>query len=88
MVKIPYENTTLPAYLCVHPDAVAGGEPAPTVLYNQGRDGWAEDGKHVVDACLLRGYNALLWEGPGMGKVLRLQGLPFRHDWEKVVRGS
>lgn len=47
-------------------------------------DGWAEDGKFVVDESLPRGYNVLLFDGPGMGQVIRLQGLPFRHDWEKV----
>jgi len=32
-----------------------------------------------------RGYNVLLWDGPGMGQTIRLQGLPFRYDWENVL---
>jgi hypothetical protein len=82
-VRIPYENgLTLPGYWCPARD-VEG--PAPTVIFNEGKDGWAQDGKYVVDEAIVRGYNALLWDGPGMGACIRLQGLPFRHDWEKVV---
>lgn len=45
----------------------------------------AQDGKPFVDEAIQRGYNVLLWDGPGMGQVIRLQGLPFRHDWENVL---
>lgn len=81
-VKIPYEDTALPGYLCINP-SVKG--PAPTIIFQEGKDGWAEDGKFVVDEALPRGYNVLLFDGPGIGKVMRLQGLPFRHDWENVI---
>src|SRR5688572_21259814 len=40
-VDIPYEDTTLPAYFCR--SAVAEG-PAPLLLFQEGRDAWAEDG--------------------------------------------
>lgn len=81
-VRMPYEDTTLPGYLCLNP-SVTG--PAPIILFNEGKDGWAEDGKFVVDGAMDRGYHVLLWDGPGMGRVIRLQGLPFRHDWENVL---
>jgi len=32
-----------------------------------------------------RGYNCLTVEGPSQGGVIRKQGIPFRHDWKKVV---
>ncbi|PRQ09414.1 alpha/beta hydrolase family protein [Enhygromyxa salina] len=80
-VDIPYEDTTLLGYLCV----AGGGEPAPTLIFHEGKDGWAEDGKFVADEGLARGYNVLLFDGPGMGKTIRRQGLPFRHDWENVI---
>ena len=80
-VRIPYQgNITLPGYLCI-----STSDPAPTIIFNEGKDGWAEDGKFVVDEAIQRGYNVLLWDGPGMGKTIRLQGLPFRHDWEQVL---
>ncbi|WP_394830169.1 alpha/beta hydrolase [Pendulispora rubella] len=81
-VKIPYENTTLPGYFCK--SSVATGR-APTLLYMQGRDGWAEDGRFIADEAMKRGYHVLMFDGPGQGQVVRLQGLPFRPDWDKVV---
>ena len=79
---MPYEDTTLPGYLCINPN-IDG--PAPTIMFQEGKDGWAEDGKFIVDEAIPRGYNVLLFDGPGIGKVMRLQGLPFRHDWENVI---
>jgi pimeloyl-ACP methyl ester carboxylesterase len=32
-----------------------------------------------------RGWSCLTFEGPGQGRVIREQGLPFRYDWEHVV---
>lgn len=79
---IPYEDTTLPGWFFRAPP---GDGPAPTLIVQQGRDGWAEHCLGIALAAVRRGYNCLLFEGPGQGKVLRLQGLPFRPDWEHVV---
>lgn len=83
VVRIPYEGTKLPAYFC---PAGKKGKRAPTILIHQGFDGTIQEtyllyGKDAVR----RGYNCLIFEGPGQGSVIRKQGLPFRHDWEKVV---
>ncbi|MCB2187872.1 MAG: prolyl oligopeptidase family serine peptidase [Deltaproteobacteria bacterium] len=83
VVAIPYENTTLPGYF-LRPDSSA--KPRPTLLLQTGFDGTAEElyfgpGK----AALARGYNLLIFEGPGQGGVIREQKLVFRPDWEKVV---
>jgi len=32
-----------------------------------------------------RGYNALIFEGPGQGSLLFQRQIPFRHDWENVI---
>jgi pimeloyl-ACP methyl ester carboxylesterase len=82
-VRIPYENTSLPGYLCS--SDLTNSEVAPTIIYNQGKDGWLEDGKNYADEALARGWHVLLYDGPGMGRTIRLQGLPFRHDWEVVM---
>ncbi|MGH2587448.1 MAG: alpha/beta hydrolase family protein, partial [Dehalococcoidia bacterium] len=37
-------------------------------------------------AALQRGYNCLIFDGPGQGAPLIEQGLSFRYDWENVVR--
>ena len=81
-VKIPYEGTTLPAYFFRSPVA---GKKAPLLIVHQGRDAWAEDCTYVAEEAMKRGWHALLVDGPGQGQTIRLQGLPFRADWEKVV---
>ena len=81
-VKIPYDGTTLPGYFFRSP--VAAGK-APVLIVHQGRDAWAEDCLYIAREAMLRGYHALLFDGPGMGQTIRLQGLPFRPDWEKVI---
>ena len=81
-VQIPYGNTTLPGYFFRSP--LAKGK-APVLIVHQGRDGWAMHCKYIADAAMSRGYHCLLIDGPGQGEALRLQGLPFRPDWENVI---
>jgi pimeloyl-ACP methyl ester carboxylesterase len=80
-VSIPYENGSLPGYFFR-----AGEGRRATLLVHSGFDGTMEEiyfGQ--VQAALERGYHCLAFEGPGQGRVIRLQRLPFRPDWEKVV---
>lgn len=83
-VEIPYEGTSLPGYFYrVDP----ADTPRPTLLLHGGYDSTGEELYfNYVVAALQRGYNCLAFEGPGQGRVMRLQHLPFRHDWEAVVR--
>lgn len=81
-VEIPYEGTKLPGWFFRSPVA---GERAPTIVLHQGMHAWPEETKWVLDGGLKRGYHVLFFHGPGQGLPLRLQGLPFRPDWEKVV---
>ena len=55
-------------------------------MVHSGFDGTAEE-LYFETACfaLQRGYNVLIFEGPGQGGVIRVQGIPFRPDWETVV---
>ena len=82
-VEIPYERTTLPGYFH-RPDLDKG--PRPTVIMHSGFDGSAEE-MHVMGAraAVERGYNALVFDGPGQFGPLHREGLTFRPDWEKVV---
>lgn len=82
-VRIPYGRTGLPGYF-LRP---SGPErPRPTVILNNGNDAQNVD-LYVFGgaAALERGYNALIFEGPGQGSMFFLRGIPFRPDWEKVV---
>ena len=82
-VVIPYENTTLAGYF------YHGGDPGmarPTVIMHTGYDGTAEE-IHFQGAAAgaERGYNVLVFDGPGQGAAIRHQGMLFRPDWENVV---
>lgn len=82
-VEIPYEGTALPGYF-FQPQGRAG--PQRTLILNNGSDGpvtalWAAVGTGAV----ARGYNALIFDGPGQQSMLFERDVPFRHDWEKVI---
>ncbi|MEU9336431.1 alpha/beta hydrolase [Streptomyces sp. NPDC048290] len=81
-VRIPYEGGFLPSYLYRSPEA---GREAPLLMFFQGRDAWPEDTRWLYDGAIRRGYHCLAVQGPGQGLALRLSGMTFRHDWERVV---
>lgn len=82
-VEIPFEGTTLPGYLCL---VDKSGLKRPLLIIHTGFDGTAEELYFSnVYAALERGYNCLLFEGPGQGRVLREQKILFRPNWETVV---
>lgn len=82
-VEIPFEGTTLPGYLCLVDNS---GVKRPLLIIQTGFDGTAEE-LYFQNAyfALKRGYNCLLFEGPGQGRVIREQKIPFRPNWETVV---
>ncbi|NJD02461.1 MAG: alpha/beta hydrolase [Ruminiclostridium sp.] len=81
VVEIPYEGITLRGYFFKTPLK----EKAPTILLHQGFDAPVEATKYIAEEAIKRGYNCLLFEGPGQGLTIREKKLPFRSDWEKVV---
>ncbi len=82
-VEIPYEGTTLQGYLHLVDDS---GKPRQTLLLNNGFDGSPEEMHwNGARAAVERGYNVLVFDGPGQYSAIHRQGLHFRHDWENVV---
>lgn len=82
-VKIPFEETTLPGYLCL---VDTTGIKRPLLIVQTGFDGTKEELYfEIAYFAIQRGYNVLLFEGPGQGEVIRVQQLPFRFNWETVV---
>ena len=82
-VEIPYEGGTLPGYFFV---PAADGRARPTLILNNGSDGpvtgvWPGLGAPA----LARGYNALVFDGPGQQSMLFERHVPFRPDWEHVI---
>lgn len=83
-VRVPYGDTTLPAYLL----RAEGYESdvRPTILVGGGWDSTLVDNYFGIGAAALRrGYHVLLHDGPGQGRLLFEEGLTLRHDWEMVV---
>ena len=82
-IAIPYGKTTLPGYFL---KASRSPGRRPTVIINNGSDAenvdvWAFGGAAAIE----RGYNALIFEGPGQGSTLFLRQIPFRPDWQRVI---
>jgi cephalosporin-C deacetylase-like acetyl esterase len=82
-VRIPYGHSWLPGYLLKPDDRPAR---RPTVIFNNGQDAQNVQmyALGAADA-LQRGYNALIFEGPGQGSMLFQRQVPFRPDWENVI---
>lgn len=82
-VRIPYERTSMPGWLLRPPGP---RRRRPTIVFNNGSDAQNVDlYAWGAAAAVARGYNALIFEGPGQGSMLFLRHVPFRPDWEKVV---
>lgn len=85
VLSIPYEGRSLFGYF------LKGGsddKPRPTVLIQMGADGSAEQIYFSGGgaAAVRRGYNALIFEGPGQtGTFMRDHSLVYRKDWEVPV---
>jgi pimeloyl-ACP methyl ester carboxylesterase len=82
-VSIPYGQTSLHGYFFKASD---DGLRRPTLIVNGGYDSTAEEGYFFgAAAAVARGYNAIVFDGPGQGAAIIEQGLVFRPDWEAVI---
>ncbi|MEV0411311.1 alpha/beta hydrolase [Streptomyces sp. NPDC050448] len=80
---VPYGTTRLPVWF-FRPDGP--DEPRPTVILTNGSDGQNLDmWTYGVSAALDRGWNALVYDGPGQGRLLFVEEIPFTTRWEQVV---
>jgi pimeloyl-ACP methyl ester carboxylesterase len=83
VIDIPFGDVHLPGYfLC------AGGASLPTLLIINGGDSTNEELVHWFGfAALERGWNCLVFEGPGQWSALQLNpGLFLRPDYEVPVK--
>jgi alpha-beta hydrolase superfamily lysophospholipase len=82
-LRIPFGDTTLPGWF-LRPDVC--DDPRATVILTGGYDSPCEElYLQTGAAALRRGYNVVLFDGPGQGAALHEQGLTLRPDWETVV---
>jgi alpha-beta hydrolase superfamily lysophospholipase len=83
-VRIPLEDTTMPAYLI--PATGRETEVRPLVIFTNGYDATITDLYFAsAVAATRRGYHALIFDGPGQGEMLYEQGVRLRPDWETVI---
>lgn len=81
-LEIPYEDTTMPGWFFAAP----GNGPKPTLIMVNGADGaasylWPGYGSEAS----VRGYNVVIFDGPGQQRMLFEKDIHFRPDWEHVV---
>jgi hypothetical protein len=82
-LALPYDGTELPGWFFRPDDS---GTARPTLVVVNGSDGsvsgvWCEAAEGALD----RGYNVLLFDGPGQQSTLFERGMHFRPDWEAVL---
>jgi hypothetical protein len=82
---VPFEATTLPAYLI--PAEGRADEVRPLLICTNGYDGTITDLYFAsAVAASKRRYHCLVFDGPGQGGALIEQGLPLRRDRVTVVK--
>ena len=82
VLKVPYGEHWLKAvyYPCDEPQA----DKRPLIMACNGYDGTIEElYAWLARSANERGYNVLLYEGPGQGSVIREQKLTFTPEWNK-----
>ena len=79
--EVPYENVKLPV-MHVRPEGKSRG----TILIHGGNDSYFEEFLFTVLYLQEQGFEVYMFEGPGQGGVMRLQGMHFTHEWEKPVK--
>jgi hypothetical protein len=82
-VEIPYLDSTLTGWFF---RADTSRRRKPLIILNNGADG-LEKSMYILGGAgaLARGYNCLIFNGPGQGDSLWVRKLYFRPDWEKVI---
>lgn len=80
--KVKSKYGQIPVYFI----PAAGGGKKPTVIISEGSDGQnVETMQFGVTAALDRGYNVVLFEGPGQMSLLFDQQIAFTPNWDQVV---
>jgi pimeloyl-ACP methyl ester carboxylesterase len=81
---IPFESVAMPAYFV--PAAGFVDVQRPTIIFTNGYDGTITDMLFAsAAAARARGYNSLLFDGPGQGSMLFEHDVPLRPEWERVI---
>ncbi len=83
-VNIPYKGSSLPGYLLISQNS---DKAKPVLIVHSGFDGTKEITFFEVGrAALSRGYNCLIFDGPGQGEAVWGSDLHFLPNWELPVK--
>lgn len=83
-ISIPTDGGPLHGYAF---SARTDTAPRPTLIVNGGYDSTAEEAYFFSGAAAMaRGYDCIVFDGPGQGAAIIEDGRPFRPDWEAVIR--
>ncbi|TKH42627.1 alpha/beta hydrolase [Paenibacillus terrae] len=82
-INIPFEDGYLSSYL------FTVGKDAPTLIFVGGYDSTVEELYFAGGAAALkRGFNVLIFDGPGQGEAIRIQKTVARYDFEKPISAA
>lgn len=79
-IRIPFQTGYLPVMY-----AKAKGTAKDRILLHGGNDSYYEELFFPMLYLAEQGFDVYLFEGPGQGGVLRVQGMKFQAEWEKPV---
>lgn len=79
--EVPYEDVRLPVMM-----AKANGTEKDIILLHGGNDSYFEELFFPMLYLAENGFTTYLFEGPGQGGVMRVQGKHFTHEWERPVK--
>ena len=88
--EVPYEEVKLPV-MHVKPlteDGMreSGAAPKDVILLHGGNDSYFEELFFPMLYLAENGFEVYLFEGPGQGGVMRVQGKHFTYEWERPVK--
>jgi pimeloyl-ACP methyl ester carboxylesterase len=81
-VQVPYEGVFLPAlWVKAQPSESKG-----TLVIHGGFDSFIEEFYFMALWFSDRGFDVILFDGPGQGGARKFHGLPLTHEWEKPAK--
>lgn len=81
---IPYEQDS--RKISLHAYRFSTDKPKGTVVIFGGSDSYIEEFFPILMVMVERGYDIVVFEGPGQGRVLVEQQVPLTAEWQKPVK--
>jgi len=79
LVDVPYESAYLP---CLKSKALGGNAKGAIVMHG-GFDSFKEEFFSIINYFKAKGYDVIVFDGPGQGEARRKHGIAFDYRWER-----